>query len=558
MAWLALRARQAARTAAREEDAVAEPSQVVSESSAQASGGAGPVGRSSGSSGSALGMVVKLAVLGAVLAIAVYGAFPLIQHHNWWGLATLVVVTAILFGVYLSPRRIPAKYLLPGTLFLIAFQVLPVLYTIGTAFTNFGDGHRGSKADAVEAIQGNSVRRTPGSAQYLLSIGTKGEPATGDIVFLLADTATHKPYLGTTDGLTELPASDVKLSPAGKIVSVSGYKVLAVGQASARAQEISALRVPTDKGAIQSQGLSRAFGLTAQLAYDEGCDCIRDSASGVTWKADDQDGYFRNDSSRLPQGWRVNLGLRNFIEVVSNPVVSRHFFGILVWNFAFAFLSVGLSFALGLLVALALNHERLRGQRLYRSLLIIPYAMPGFAMLLVWRDMFNADFGLINRMFGLSINWFGTAWGARFAIILVQVWLTYPYMFLVSTGALQAIPADLTEAASVDGAKPFYAFRTVTFPLLLVALSPLLISSFAFNFNNFGAIYLTSEGGPFPADNPSAGATDLLITYTYRLAFGGQGAQYGMAAAISIFIFVIVAAASLIGFRRSQSFEEIN
>ncbi|HTE51877.1 MAG TPA: ABC transporter permease subunit, partial [Kofleriaceae bacterium] len=184
--------------------------------------------------------------------------------------------------------------------------------------------------------------------------------------------------------------------------------------------------------------------------------------------------------------------------------------------------------------------------------------MPGFAMLLVWRDMFNADFGLINRMFGLSINWFGTAWGARFAIILVQVWLTYPYMFLVSTGALQAIPADLTEAASVDGAKPFYAFRTVTFPLLLVALSPLLISSFAFNFNNFGAIYLTSEGGPFPADNPSAGATDLLITYTYRLAFGGQGAQYGMAAAISIFIFVIVAAASLIGFRRSQSFEEIN
>ena len=138
------------------------------------------------------------------------------------------------------------------------------------------------------------------------------------------------------------------------------------------------------------------------------------------------------------------------------------------------------------------------------------------------------------------------------------MWLTYPYMFLVSTGALQAIPADLTEAAQVDGAKPLHAFRTITFPLLLVALAPVLISSFAFNFNNFNAIYLTSEGGPFPPDNPQVGATDLLITYTYRLAFGGQGARYGLAAAISIFIFLIVAAVSIVGFRRAQTLEEIN
>ena len=106
-------------------------------------------------------------------------------------------------------------------------------------------------------------------------------------------------------------------------------------------------------------------------------------------------------------------------------------------------------------------------------------------------------------------------------------------MFLVATGALQSIPKELGEATAVDGAKPWQRFRKITLPLLLVALSPLLISSFAFNFNNFNAILLTTEGGPFPADNPTAGATDLLITYTYRLAFGGQGAQFGFAAAIS-------------------------
>ncbi len=144
------------------------------------------------------------------------------------------------------------------------------------------------------------------------------------------------------------------------------------------------------------------------------------------------------------------------------------------------------------------------------------------------------------------------------AVLLVQLWMGYPYMFLVATGALQSIPGDLKEAASVDGAKPVYAFRTIIFPLLLVALAPLMIASFAFNFNNFNAIYMVSEGGPFPPDNPQLGATDLLITYTYRLAFGAQGAQYGFAAAVSIFIFLIVAVISIIGFRRTRALEEVN
>ena len=195
----------------------------------------------------------------------------------------------------------------------------------------------------------------------------------------------------------------------------------------------------------------------------------------------------------------------------------------LVWNFGFAIGTVVITFALGLLVALVLNKEELKGRRIYRSLIILPYAMPVVAMYLVWRDMFNTDFGLLNRMLGTHINWFGTTASAMFAILLVQLWLGYNYMFLVCTGALQSISADLTEAAQVDGAKPSYAFRTITFPLLLVALAPLLIASFAFNFNNFNAIYLVSQGAPFPPDNPQAGNTDILITYTYRLAFGGAG-----------------------------------
>ena len=505
------------------------------------------------------GLIIKIAVLAVVLGIAVWAALPLLADQRWVGLAIVVLVTALLFYIYLSPRRVPAKYLIPGTLFLIVFQIVPVLYTMSTAFTNFGDAHRGSKQDAIAAIEGTSVQQVPGTPEYVLSLATKGDPTTGDIVFLLTDPAAKQSFAGTSEGLEELAADDIQVGPDGKVVEAPGYTVLNIGQASARAEDISQFSVPTDKGAIKNQGLSRAFEGTPLRAYDASCDCIKDAESGQTWTADDSNGLFvDSEGEALAQGWKVNVGLRNFTNVLSDQTLRASFLKMLVWNFGFAIGTVVITFVLGLLVAVVLNKEELKGRRIYRSLIILPYAMPVVAMYLVWRDMFNTDFGLLNRLLGTHINWFGTTASAMFAILLVQLWLGYNYMFLVCTGALQSISADLTEAAQVDGAKPSYAFRTITFPLLLVALAPLLIASFAFNFNNFNAIYLVSQGAPFPPDNPQAGNTDILITYTYRLAFGGAGAQYGLAAAISVFIFLIVAVISILSFRRTHALEEIN
>src|SRR3954470_22024459 len=116
------------------------------------------------------GLVVKIAVLGLALALAVYAAFPLADAHAWGWLAVLVVVTGLIFAIYLSPRAIPAKYLVPGVLFLLAFQVVPVLYTVATAFTNYGDGHRGGKREAITAIESSSVQQVPGSTEYALSV----------------------------------------------------------------------------------------------------------------------------------------------------------------------------------------------------------------------------------------------------------------------------------------------------------------------------------------------------------------------------------------------------
>jgi arabinogalactan oligomer/maltooligosaccharide transport system permease protein len=387
------------------------------------------------------------------------------------------------------------------------------------------------------------VTQVPGSKEYSLRVGVRGDA----LVFVLTD-PDGKRFLGDRAGLHPLDGDGAP----------PGVTLLNLGEAGARSKEITEFAVPTPDGAIRSSGISRAYEGRAQRRYDKSCDCVVDTVTDHRWYADNGDGSFVDGvGEKLPQGWRVGVGLGNFTRVVTDRAIAKPFLGTLAWNLAFAFGSVFVTFVLGLLCALALHSDRIRGKKLYRVLLVLPYAMPSFAMLLVWRDMFNADFGLINRLFGLSVDWLGDVWTARIAVILVQLWLGYPYMFLVATGALQAIPGELTEAASIDGASPWQRFRRVVLPLLLVALSPLLIASFAYNFNNFNAIYLTTEGGPFPADNPSVGATDLLITYTYRLAFGGQGAQYGFAAAISVYIFAIVALISAVSFRRTRRQEEV-
>jgi arabinogalactan oligomer / maltooligosaccharide transport system permease protein len=498
------------------------------------------------------GRAAKIVLLGLVTAVALWAAFPLIDHRERLGLALLAAATAGLLYLYLTPRHIPAKYLVPGTLFLVVFQLFPVLYTASTAFTNFGDGHRGTKTEAAVAIQTASVTQVPGSRTYALSIATENNA----IVFLLTDPSSGKVEVGDARGLRPLDGAIV--DAAGRVTAADGYTVLNAGAASLRSEEITALTVPTADGAIRSSGLTRAYDGKAGRVYQASCDCVRDTTTGKTWTADAEQGAFvAADGDRLAQGWKVPVGLRNFTRVVTDPAVSGPFLRTLIWNFGFAIGSTGGTFVLGLVCALALHSRRVRGRGLYRVLLVLPYAMPSFAMLLVWRDMFNTDFGLINHLFGGHVDWFGGAGSARLAVLLVQLWLGYPYMFLVTTGALQAIPAELTDASRVDGAGLWQAFRAVTLPLLLVALTPLLISSFAFNFNNFNAVYLTTEGGPFPAGNPANGATDLLITYTYRLAFGGSGAQYGFAAAVSIFIFLIVAVVSAAGFRRTRGQEDV-
>ncbi|MFG3338636.1 ABC transporter permease subunit [Glycomyces sp. NPDC048151] len=502
-------------------------------------------------SATAAGLIIKIAVLAVVAALAVWAALPLIAAEAWWGLALEALVAAVLFYVYLQKRAIQLKYLIPGTLLLLAFQILPVVMTVGTSFTNYGDGHRVDKEQAIEAIVAAGVQPT-GGATYLFSVG---ESSTGELTLLLTDQEDGSTWAGTEEGLTELDGAT--LDAAGRVTAAPGYTVWTLQDLNERQAELAELAVPTGpESGIKVQGLS-AFEGTSTRSYSEACDCITDSATGTVWTADNETGTFlTEDGDAALVGWRVNIGADNYLDVLTDPDIRGPFLGVFTWNIMFAAASVLFTFAIGLGTAMALNKPSMRGTKLYRTFMILPYAMPSFAMLLVWAQMFNRDFGLINELFNLNVNWYGGTWSARAMVIIANTWLGWPYMFLICLGALQALPSDSLEAAKIDGATGVTAFRKITLPLLLIALTPLLISSFAFNFNNFNAIELLSGGNPFTAGD-AVGGTDILITYAFRQAFGASSADYGFASAISVFIFLIVATISAFMFRFTRNQEDV-
>lgn len=516
--------------------------------------GRGPQGsrptRSHQQPSNAAGLLVKYVLLALVNGLVILGLPRMVDHHDWGFVVSSIVALLLIDVVYLSRRMIPGKYLIPGTLLLLIFAVYPVLYTVYASTTNYGTGNILTKGQAIEQIEKNSIVATDDATRYDLQVLAKGD-STGELAFLLTD-ADGNWFLGTADGLTALDPSQIV--EQGTKSTVDGYVALKLGEANTRKDEIGAFRVPSDQGEIQNDGFGSAFVKVQGLRYDDASDTVT-GADGTVYHV--EGGFFVSDSGeQLLPGWKAFVGTDNY-ERINSDNVRGPFLRVFVWTFVFALGSVLLCFALGLLLALVFANERMKGRRFYRLAMIVPYALPSFMTALVWQGMLNQKFGIINRILGTNLGWLDGQWLPYFSILLVNLWLGFPYMFLVCTGALQGIPSDLKEAAFVDGATGYDAFKRVTLPLLLIAVSPLLIASFAFNFNNFNIIYLLTGGRP-PVPRSDAGRTDILISYVYKIAFGGaRGADYGFASALSVVIFFIVASISAFSFRYTKAFEEV-
>jgi maltose/maltodextrin transport system permease protein len=289
----------------------------------------------------------------------------------------------------------------------------------------------------------------------------------------------------------------------------------------------------------------------------------RANADGSLTRLDDHKTYVPNDAEgfyiaadgdRLQPGYKVAVGLANYSRMLADQEFRGPFISIFVWTVVFAALSVALSLGIGCTLAVLLNWEALRFRTLYRTLLFLPYAVPGFISILVFKGLFNQNFGeingILNAVFGIKPAWFADPLLARTMMVVVNTWLGYPYFLVLCTGLLKAIPVDLYEASAIAGARPLTNFFRITAPLIVKPLSPLIISAFAYNFNNFVLVSLLTNGRPdFLNTKIPAGTTDILVSYTYRIAFLDSGQNFGLAAAISTVIFFLVALLSFANLR---------
>lgn len=495
------------------------------------------------------------------------GAIWFIRNAMTNGFDQLVIIIAAIMVmlnlIFLIPKAYPMRWMAIGLSFLILFTIYPIVFTVYVAFTNYGDGHLLTKEQALPLIQkttylpetGKSYSwtafKSPSNEYILWLINPDGE------TFLAKPNAEIVPAKPGDPGIGE---ADSKGIPT----TIEGYQRLNPLVAATN-KELTQIKYGLEgQKAVQVRSPSEAAELEVRYKYDEATDTITDQSNNDVYTA--VDGTFTTkDGKTIKPGFRTVVGFKNFVDFATSPALRGPLVQILTWNFIFPTVSVLSTFALGLAIAIMFNDKDFPLKKLIRSLLLIPYTIPGLISIIMWRGMLNSEFGVINHwlkaLFGVAPHWTTEAFWAKVAILLVNLWLGYPYFMLVTSGALQSIPTEIYEAAMIDGATSWQRFRRITLPLLLVAVGPLLIASFVFNFNNFNLIYLFIAGGPpIAGASTQAGSTDILISYVYKLAFesGGRGVQYGLASAISIIVFFIVGTITLFQYRFTNMWEEVS
>jgi len=489
------------------------------------------------------------------VAIIAFAWLAALQGVAWISLVS-VVLLAIFDVVFLLKRGYPYRYLFPGLVTFLVFMVFPILFTISIGFTNLGTGHMLSFDVAKNILL--SERFVPvGSPVYELQVG---ETVHSYEIFLTEE-QVEKKFWGSIEKTSgdfsiNLQAFDHNLSDFSAERNISLLSKRRVYQLMSFLKKLE-LVLPGGENLYYS-GISKFSAVKSRyMEHKEKRDVLVDLQSGEEFYPDMDEGVYKGKGEFLSPGFSVSVGFKNFMRLFSDSKIAGPFLKVFIWTFVWALFTVVLTFAVGMILALMLNKDTMKFRFLYRMLLIIPYSIPFFISVLIFKGLMNKDFGAFNEIlmswFAIKIPWLEHSMWAKVSCLVVNLWLGFPYMLLVLTGILQSIPADVYEAAKIDGAGRWTTFWKITLPMIMSAVAPLLVGTFAFNFNNFVGIYLLTGGLP-PMEGAATpvGDTDILISYTYRLAFeGGSGQDFGLASAISIIIFVIIAVLTLINFRLS-------
>ena len=489
-------------------------------------------------------------VFGRLLwGLALGGALALAGRMAWAGAPVFGAAMAAAAGfaawTYTSPRTHASRYLLPGLAAFAVFVLMPLIYTVYIAFTNFSGEHLLSR-EQVRTWFAQDLY-APDDARYAFRIHPADEPGRFQAVLPLEKGDFGRNLL-ISRPFTPAEAAAGQPVILGLNIVPPRAKPLGIREIVAARPWLNRARFTPPGATVPLRPVSlRALGTRRPLWNEDG-DRLVNALTGHVLVPDPKRGNYVDEKTREPvgPGWRVWVGTENFRLIFRDPAIRAPFLKIFGWNVSFALLSVAITFAIGVSLASLLQWKALRGRAIYRTLLILPYAIPAFIPILVFKGLFNEGYGEINRvltaLFGIAPKWFTDPALARTMILIVNAWLGYPYMMIISSGMLQAVPDELYEATAIDGAGPWTNFWRVTLPQIFPPLFPLLIASFAFNFNNFSLVYLLTGGKPDIVGSATvAGTTDLLVSYTFRMAFKDSAARFGFASAVATLLFVVVA-----------------
>lgn len=272
------------------------------------------------------------------------------------------------------------------------------------------------------------------------------------------------------------------------------------------------------------------------------------------------------DFQHLPPGSLLDwVGFSNFTNIWKLSTFRSAFVSVLGWTIIWAVCASTAQIVIGILTAIIANQPFIKGKRIFGVIFLLPWAVPAFVTILSFSNMFNDSVGAINTQVlpflskflpfvdNFLIPWKTDPFWTKVALIMIQGWLGFPYIYVLTLGILQSIPNDLYEAAYIDGANAIQKFRNITLPMILAVAAPTLISQYTFNFNNFSIIYLFNDGGPGSVGG-GAGSTDILISWIYKLTTG-TAPQYSMAAAVTLIISMIVISISMVAFKKLNAFE---
>jgi maltose/maltodextrin transport system permease protein len=472
--------------------------------------------------------------------------------------ALVLSLGALSLYVYGSAKTLAWRYLFPGVMAMVVFIAFPLVYTIQIGFTNYSANNLLSEARARDYLLDQADVNE--SRAYAFSVHADG---SGTVRLVLAPQGEGaqqqgEHYISPPLSLQKTNAAPVAMQPLAAGTALG--QPYNLRQTIEHRDALMALRLLLPNQNLLLYAGLREFAVFEPLWQTEQTGAgLKRLSDGALYQPNRDTGFFEDaKGDRLQPGFKVGVGFANYTRLFGDADMRGPFVSIFFWTVAFAGLTVLFSTAIGMTLAVLLNWEALKFRTLYRTLLFLPYAVPGFISILVFKGLFNQNFGEINAIldavFGVKPAWFADPTLAKTMILVVNTWLGYPYIMVLCTGLIKSIPSDLYEASAIAGAKPLTNFWRITAPLIVKPLTPLLISAFAFNFNNFVLISLLTDGRPdYLNTKLPAGTTDIMVSYTYRIAFGDAGANFGLAAAISTVIFFLVAILSLVNLKLTQS-----